>query len=333
MRVRLAALLLASIAAGVFLELGARLLVPAREVGPSFSVYDPVLGSRHKRGLSASRRTPEFTMRISTNSLGQRGPEPTPAELDAKLRVLFVGDSFTEGYGVDDGEEFPRRVAARLAAEGRSVRILNEGVGNTGTGRAVRLLRGYPIEPERATVLVYQASSNDFGDDHRDGFFRLDADGRLVEAPLPVPQSFLRRVQPAIDRIPGLTYSHAFAALLQLARSRGRVADAAPTPVPGANEPQRERLTLRLLAELIAAARARGWPVIVLTSDAEPDVASRIESVALAESAEFVRMPAKSERPDLYYRVDGHWNRDGHVEAAERLREPLERALQAAIDG
>ncbi len=220
MRVRLAALGLASIAAAVFLELGARFLIHVREIGPSFSVYDPVLGSRHKRGLSASRWTPEFTMRISTNSLGQRGPEPTPADLDAKLRILFLGDSFTEGYGVDDGEEFPRRVAARLAAEGRSVRILNEGVGNTGTGRAVRLLRDYPIEPERATALVYQASSNDFGDDHRDGFFRLDADGRLVEAPLPVPQSFLRRVQPVIDRIPGLTYSRAFAALLQVARSR-----------------------------------------------------------------------------------------------------------------
>lgn len=333
MRVKLAALLLASIAAGVFLELGARLLVPIREVGPSFSVYDPILGSRHKRNLSASRWTPEFTMRISTNSLGQRGPEPTPADLDAKLRILFVGDSFTEGYGVDDGEEFPRLIASRLAAEGRSVRVLNEGVGNTGTGRAVRLLRDHPIEPERATVLVYQASSNDFGDDHRDGFFRLDPDGRLVEAPLPVPQSFLRRVQPVIDRIPGLTYSHAFAALLQVARSRGRAGDAAPTAAPATDDAQREQLTLRLLAELIASARSRGWPVIVLTSDAEPEVASRIESVALAESAAFVRMPAKSERPELYYRVDGHWNRDGHVEAAERLRGPIDRALQAAIDG
>ena len=90
---------------------------------------------------------------------------------------------------------------------------------------------------------------------------------------------------------------------------------------------------LRLLSELIASARARGWPVIVLTSDAEPEVASRIESVAITELAAFVRMPAKSERPELYYRVDGHWNRDGHVDAAERLREPLDRALQAAIDG
>ncbi|MBM4336803.1 MAG: hypothetical protein FJ108_12965 [Deltaproteobacteria bacterium] len=332
MRARLAALLLAALAAGVLLELGARLLVPVREIGPSFSVYDPVLGARHKRNLSASRWTPEFTMRITTNSLGQRGPEPTPAERDAKLRVLFVGDSFSEGYGVDDGEEFPRRVASRLAAEGRSVRVLNEGVGNTGTGRAVRLLRDYPSGPEGATVLVYQSSSNDFADDHRDGFFRLDPDGRLVEAPLPVPRSFLRRMQPVIDRIPGLTYSHAFAALLQLARSRGRAADAAPTAVADANDAQRERLTLRLLAELIAGARARGWPVIVLTSDAEADIASRIESVALAESAAFVRMPAKSERPDLYYRVDGHWNRDGHVEAAERLRGPLDRALLAAID-
>lgn len=332
MRARLAALGLASLVAGALLELGARLLVPVREVGPSFSVYDPVLGSRHKRDLSASRRTPEFTMTITTNSLGQRGSEPTPADLGAAVRVLFVGDSFTEGYGVDDGEEFPRRIAARLAAEGRSVRVVNEGVGNTGTGRAVRLLRDYPSGPERATVLVYQASSNDFADDLRDGFFRLGPEGELVEAPLPVPRSLLRRVQPVVDLVPGLSYSHAFAALLQAARSREREGAAAPAAAPSADA-QRERLTLRLLAELIAGARARRWPVVVLTSDAEGDVASRIEAVALAESAAFVRMPAKSERPDLYYRVDGHWNRDGHVEAALRLREPLDRALQAAIDG
>ncbi len=325
-RVRLVSLALATLVALALFEIGARWLVPVREIGPSFSLYDPILGSRHKVDLRATRWTPEFTMHLSTNSRGQRGPEPTPSELAAKSRVVFVGDSFTEGYGVDDGEEFARLIAAQLRAGGRDVRVLNEGVGNTGTGRALRLVRGYADEAGLPTVLVYQSSANDFGDDLRDGFFRLGADGELVEAPVPVPRSLLRRIQPVVDRIPGLSHSHVFAAVMQIARSR-RSPDPATAASMPASDAERERLTLRLLAELIATARDRGWPVVVLCADALPEVASSVGQVARESGAAFVAMPDKSARPDLYYRIDGHWNRSGHVEAARRLRAPIEGAL------
>lgn len=325
---RLAALALSTLAALALVEVGTRWFVPVRELGPAFSLYDPILGARHKPNQRTTRWTPEFTMQLSTNSSGQRGPEPTPDDRSAAARILFVGDSFTEGYGVDDGQEYPRLVATRLAGLGIRAQIINEGVGNTGTGRAYRLVRAYASEPDRQTILVYQFSANDFGDDQRDGFFSLAGDGRLAEAPVPVPLVFLRRIQPVVDAIPGLSRSHFFAALMQIARARRQPERAASAPteegaIP-ASDGEREQLTLRLIAEIIAAATSRGWQVVILVADASPDVASRIEEVARSGSAAFVRVPDKSERPDLYYRVDGHWNPAGHAEAAARLRTPLE---------
>jgi hypothetical protein len=34
-------------------------------------------------------------------------------------------------------------------------------------------------------------------------------------------------------------------------------------------------------------------------------------------------IPAKSKRPDLYYKIDGHWHARGHAFVASRLLEAL----------
>ena len=94
-------------------ELAVRRFVTVRSVGPAVTVYSPIYGVRLRSNFSGVQITPEFRMRITTNSLGFRGPEP-----DGPLRnvLLYLGDSFTVGYGVNDGEEFPALVAARLAS-------------------------------------------------------------------------------------------------------------------------------------------------------------------------------------------------------------------------
>ena len=85
-------------------ELFVRNFISVRDVGPSFTTYDPVYGTTLKKSFSAQRITPEFTMRFTTNSDGFRGPEL--GNLSSRS-ILFLGDSFTMGYGVNDGEEFP----------------------------------------------------------------------------------------------------------------------------------------------------------------------------------------------------------------------------------
>ena len=111
------ALALAGAAMGLVLaELGVRAFVTVRNVGPSFTVFDPVYGKTLKRSFSCRRMTPEFTMRFTTNSLGFRGPEP---ERFPRRPILFIGDSFTMGYGVDDGQEFPAVVSRTFGARFR----------------------------------------------------------------------------------------------------------------------------------------------------------------------------------------------------------------------
>src|SRR5262245_55579045 len=64
-----------ALAALAVCELALRARVPIREVGPTVTTYDPFYGKALRRSFSVQRTAPEFTIRITTNSLGFRGPE------------------------------------------------------------------------------------------------------------------------------------------------------------------------------------------------------------------------------------------------------------------
>ena len=70
----------------VFIEVAVRALISVRNVGPSFTSYDPYYGRSLKVNESIRRITPEFDMQMTTNSAGYRGPEPL---LDAEETIVF----------------------------------------------------------------------------------------------------------------------------------------------------------------------------------------------------------------------------------------------------
>ncbi|MCP3957684.1 MAG: arylesterase [bacterium] len=76
----------------------------------------------------------------------EQAPNPQPAE-DSVL-VVFLGDSLTAGYELEEAQAFPALVEARLRASGRAVKVVNAGVsGDTtagGLGRLDWLLRQEP---------------------------------------------------------------------------------------------------------------------------------------------------------------------------------------------
>jgi hypothetical protein len=162
-------------------ELIVRSFVQVRDVGPSFTVYDPVYGQTLKKSFSARRITPEFTMRFTTNSDGFRGPE---LGMLSSRPILFLGDSFTMGYGVNDGEELPALVRAALSQRGsKMVSVINAGVGNSGNGRWAKFLRAEARRYNPALV-VLQIHANDFGDNIRERLFELSPAGELIELPV-----------------------------------------------------------------------------------------------------------------------------------------------------
>src|SRR5262249_1578580 len=117
-----------------------RLSGAVREVGPALTRYDPVYGKRLRENFRATRTTPEFRIYYSINSLGFRGPQPQGFPDHS---VLFIGDSFTEGYGVSDGQEFPELVRQALVEKygQQAPSVVNAGIGNTGNGHWLKLLR------------------------------------------------------------------------------------------------------------------------------------------------------------------------------------------------
>lgn len=90
-------------------------------------------------------------------------PSPAPAAgVDRQASgpvVVFLGDSLTAGLGLGEEQAYPARVGAKLAAQGRKIKVVNAGVsGDTTAGGLARLdwlLRQHP------DILVVGLGGND----------------------------------------------------------------------------------------------------------------------------------------------------------------------------
>lgn len=124
-------------------------------------VPDERAGYRLAPGFSGRIERGEVVTDFSTNSLGMRGPEPGPKNA---ARVLALGDSFTFGWGVPQGEEWIR-VAAEEAGRrlGAPVEGWNGGVNGYGTEGAIATLErvGPALSPD---VVLLGFFANDFTD-------------------------------------------------------------------------------------------------------------------------------------------------------------------------
>jgi lysophospholipase L1-like esterase len=306
------ALIIALVAA----ELIVRAAIPVRNVGPTFSEYDPVYGKRLKRSFQCTRIAAEFTMQFSTNSLGFRGPEPSGFPSGG---ILFLGDSFTSGYGVNDGEEFPELVRRRLIAEGDPIPVVNAGSGNIGNGYWLRFLQteGRRFSP-RLVVLGFCV--NDFADNLVDHLYELGPDGTLISLHQPPRQEGARRMQEMIEAVPVLPYSH----LIGLARQ----VFSESSPGVSMADTSSDRLTWAIVDEVFAECERQGIPALLVTVGVEGARLAGLEARAARHRIPVVVSPSKIERPDLYYQVDGHWNIAGHAFMSREIMQPIVQALK-----
>jgi lysophospholipase L1-like esterase len=306
----------------VLAELFVRAFVTVRDVGPVFSVHDPVLGKRIKPSFAGERTTPEFKMRLTTNSLGFRGPEPRGFP---ERPILFLGDSFTLGYGVSDGEEYPALIAAELRRRygAAAAPVVNAGIGNSGNGFWVKLLRGEAARM-KPRLVVMQVTENDFSDNVKERLFALDAHGTLRELPVPAPDP-TRRLEALIQAVPGLSYSH-LVGLLRGVRAPALGAYASASEAAGGRQPLEaaEQLTLRIIDGALASCQQRGWNVAGLLVGLPPAQEAAVRELFARRNLVVVRVPPKAERPDLYYTIDGHWRAAGHEFVARLLLDALD---------
>lgn len=297
-----------------------RLFAPVRNVGPSFSEYDPVYGKRLKKSFTCERITPEFRFRFTTNSLGFRGPEPTrfPAR-----GILFLGDSFTEGYGVDDGKEFPALVRAELNKTFGvdSIPVVNCGIGDAGQGRWLLFLKN-EAKRYQPRLVVLQLMQNDFEDNVLDKLYSLDSLQHLKALPPPEPPR-QRLLQTVIEAVPGLSSSH----LVGFARDVAwdlyyqREVDAGNTE--GAQPQRFDVLTLRLIEGIIHACNTARWNLLVLSVGIEGERLEKIRNLLNSNQVPYIVVPFNTARPDLYYRIDWHWNEKGNEFVANQVLDAI----------
>lgn len=85
-------------------------------------------------------------------------PPPAPAA-QARPTVAFLGDSLTAGLGLPESQAYPALIQARIAAEGRSWKVVNAGVsGDTTAGGLARMNWLYR---RKVDVLVVALGAND----------------------------------------------------------------------------------------------------------------------------------------------------------------------------
>jgi lysophospholipase L1-like esterase len=293
--------------------------------GVSFSEYDPTYGKVVKKNARGYRIRPEYTTIITTNSLGLRGPDlfrewPNDA-------VLFLGDSFTFGVGVSDGEEYPQLIAQRMKEDPKfqHVPVLNLGIGDNGNGRWLKFLRekGDSLSPK---LIVLQLHFTDFTDNLNEQSFRIGEKDELIELSANQAKKRVQSLQEIVELIPGVDRLYLVGLLRHLYSTANQSAQKSPdhmeTDTAGS-----DRLTYRIIENILKLCRNKSWPLLSVMIDIEGQRKDRLTSLFATYNVSFVHLPSKKQAPDWYYEIDGHWTPKGHRLAVERIFPELYRRL------
>jgi hypothetical protein len=135
---------------------------------------DPRLGFTHAASSSGTHETPEFRVRYTIDEEGCRA---IPGARQKRRGVLFLGDSFTFGHGVEDHQTFS---AVLSADHWPHVGVRNCGVMGSSTGQAYLQLERSMAEKRLPRAVVYGWTSADLQRNHlrRSWLATLHAHGR-----------------------------------------------------------------------------------------------------------------------------------------------------------
>jgi len=185
-------------------------LAQARRQAPALplSRFHDVLGWDKTPGASQSVRRPEFEVSLQFNSKGLRGPERDYARPAGTHRVLILGDSFAEGYYVNEDQTVRAVLEDLLDREGCGRwEVINGGTIAYSTDQEYLFYEteGHRYGAEAVVVLFYyndlyyNASAVGPGGEPKP-FFEVDG-GALVprNSPVPAPtKGLLNRQEPGV---------------------------------------------------------------------------------------------------------------------------------------
>ncbi|HEX6812749.1 MAG TPA: GDSL-type esterase/lipase family protein [Planctomycetota bacterium] len=115
----------------------------------------------YKEKIPQPEGHPPLEVRYRTNAAGFRHHEAWPPRMDDQaVRILFLGDSYTFGCAVEEGEAYPFRVEAELRCRGVDAVVINTGVTGYNTEQEAARLPSL-LERYRPRVCVIGYVVND----------------------------------------------------------------------------------------------------------------------------------------------------------------------------
>lgn len=260
----------------VICEVAVRLLLPPL-IMPRYVENAPYGIRRQIANIRGFIVTPHYRHKISSNSQGFRGTQeyavPKPPGV---FRVLALGDSVVNGYGVEDDQTFAALLGKKLSAQ-RPTEVVNLAVPGFSTAEQLIQLQevGLALQPD-LVVLGYFV--NDHYENLTCGLYRLE-NGKLVRNATPPDPAI--RLRDRVTKIPGYNFLCQHSYFVNAVRSqlsgyfRGRMAakrqlaDGAYT----SDKPTEEQLALTsaLLDEFIKTCTDRGIKIIILNIPMEQD--------------------------------------------------------------
>ena len=132
------------------------LAVPQLHRRPRAWQFDSELGWRHVPGVRGRLVSPEFDVEYRINSRGFRDSETDPSQARGK-RLVLLGDSFAEGWGVEIEQAVSERLEERLSTGGVPGEVFNFGMAGFGTDQQLLLFERHrrAYAPDIVLLLFY----------------------------------------------------------------------------------------------------------------------------------------------------------------------------------
>ena len=323
LRPRLVVLASSILLSMALLEAGARTFAAITHQSRGM-VFDEQLGWRPLPSVSKIGTVWGVSRPATTNTHGWRDRERSYRKPPGVSRIVAIGDSFTFGSDVDDGERFTDVLEGLLDG----VEVINLGVPGYGTDQELRLLETQALRYEPDVVLLIACVFNDLDDITYSRLYAWPKPHYTAEDTQLVLHQPIRTWD---IRIRSWSYVAEYLWPRLLAGAFGP-----SVPVNLAMEEKAhlfDLLALRL-AEVVSARGARLLAVLAYGPDRLDDDA---EQVARYMTAAFSRasMPVldtatlfhghERGQSSLYASTGIHWSPKGHQVVAEGLREFLSR--------
>jgi len=325
----------------LLLEIGVRLLMPMDHFSFIPNTYDPIIGIRQVPGARGFVSCPEYDCEIKISSQGLRDREFPYAKPTGTTRILCLGDSFTNGFGVTVEQTFSKLLEAKLGDESSSLppgqwEVINAGVAATGTAQQLAYFEheGSRYQPEHVLLAF---SPNDFVDNVISGLYTLPDSNKANLIKHTAPHNRVLKILRLTRHLPGYTTLFARSHLLntikmQFASRHHANLTAASIADQQAQDTSTRNVALAkaLVDQLDRACKANQCLLTVMiipplcgSGLVEHEVAELVEYLiqtricCLDLRAEFSVLNKQNIATN--YTNDGHWNTTGHQQAAAAL--------------